>query len=125
VSRPAEPRPYDFDDLERLVMARLGVRANSTSPGGWTDDDLADALGITVPHLRELRYRRRMLTERMADRLAVAAGYHPATVWPHWFDDENTTPTAGPTTDEIEARRAKRREYMRNYMRTYRRPESA
>jgi len=30
------------------------------------------------------RYREKGLTDELADRLAVRAGYHPAEVWPEW-----------------------------------------
>lgn len=32
-------------------------------------------------------YRDSGLTARVADRLAIAAGLHPAMVWPSWIDD--------------------------------------
>lgn len=36
----------------------------------------------------EYRVRKeRGVTERVADRLATAAGYHPSEIWPEWLDD--------------------------------------
>ena len=48
-------------------------------------------------------YRTRGLTPLVADRLAVLAGFHPAEVWPSWFDDAD------------EDRRAAQAAYSRRY----------
>jgi len=40
------------------------------------------ALGVSGSTMQD--YRHRGLTERVADRLAVRAGFHPAEVWPDW-----------------------------------------
>lgn len=81
--RPVGPR-LPFADLERLVAVRLGVRAEQGAPqAGWTDSDLAAVLGVSDWSLRQ--YRRRDLSLDVADRLAIAAGWHPAEVWPDWW----------------------------------------
>ena len=65
------PRPYDFDAL----AARMGLSANAAG----------ERLGVRGTTLQE--YRARGLTEQVADRLATAAGLHPAQVWSSWVAD--------------------------------------
>jgi hypothetical protein len=50
--------------------------------------DAADRLGTSVTSLRH--YRDDGLTLQVADRLTIAAGLHPAMVWPSWVDDALT-----------------------------------
>lgn len=52
---------------------------------GMSEHAAADALDVRGS--TEVEYRRRGVTERVADRLAVAAGFHPSVVWPDWMDD--------------------------------------
>lgn len=66
-----EPRPFD---LQALLKA-----AGATMLG------LAAATG---QHARTLhRWAHMGLTVDQADRLAVAVGFHPAEVWPAWWDE--------------------------------------
>lgn len=65
-------RPYPFEPLQRLIAAPTAQVA-------------ADLLG--VPRRRLYRLRDQGLTVDQADRMAIAAGYHPAEVWPTWLDD--------------------------------------
>jgi transposase-like protein len=45
---------------------------------------LARALGVDRAQLG--RWRRTGVTPSTADRLAVRLGFHPAELWPQWFD---------------------------------------
>lgn len=70
---PPQRRWYPFAFLERAL---------GTSDTG----ELARRLGVPTEWVFKYRCRPRGLTERVADRLATAAGLHPAEVWAHWFD---------------------------------------
>lgn len=57
---------------------------------------LADAMDVSkheacqrlnIVGSTEVEYRRRGLTEKVADRLACRAGFHPSVIWPDWMDD--------------------------------------
>lgn len=54
----------------------------------------------------EQEYRTRGLTWRVADRLAVKAGFHPAHIWPEWTDhaiaDLDVEPDDRPTCEECD-----------------------
>jgi hypothetical protein len=75
---------FPFDDLEVLVLNRLGVRCRPNGIDGATVNDIAAELGVTQRSV--FRYRRSGLTHNAADKLAIAAGYHPANVWPEWLE---------------------------------------
>lgn len=49
---------------------------------------MGERLQVAGSTLQE--YRQRGLTPRIADRLAIRAGYHPALIWPTWIDDALT-----------------------------------
>lgn len=64
---------FPFDDLAGLVPHE-------------DNGHLARQLGVSSRTV--VRYRRRRhLSELVADRLAVAAGFHPGNVWPQWFTE--------------------------------------
>lgn len=59
-------------------------------------EPLAQAMGLSlhaacaqlgISGTTQKEYRARGVTVRVADRLAVKAGYHPAEIWPTWIDD--------------------------------------
>lgn len=50
---------------------------------GLTWRGLATAIGIDRATVR--RAREAGLDDRLADEWAVAMGFHPAEVWPHWL----------------------------------------
>lgn len=83
-------RWFAWAPLEAEVVRRLGGpgarNQGSKSPDGWRDEDIAAALGCNLATLRRRRLRKRM-TWPAADRYAVAAGLHPASVWPEWFEE--------------------------------------
>ena len=80
-------RWYAWDVLEAEVIRTLGGHAAHAhgASDGWSDHDIATTLGCTVAAVRKRR-ERRVMTDVTADRYAVAAGLHPASVWPEWFD---------------------------------------
>ena len=84
---PPEPTPFALADLLELVISTMGPKCAPGGWHGWTNDDLAARLNMTTSALKKMRYTRPMLTVLMADRLAIAAGYHPAEVWPHWWEE--------------------------------------
>lgn len=70
------------------------------------------------------RYTERGLTAEQADRLACRAGFHPAEVWPSWWEDaeraayqefrarkNETARRLYRASDKAEAKREKRRQY--------------
>lgn len=102
--RPAGPR-LPFAELERLMAVRLGVRAGcGGAQAGWTDTDLAAALGVSARSVHQ--YRRRDLSLDVADQLAIRAGWHPAEVWPDWW--ELTAAADAERTERTEAERKRR-----------------
>jgi hypothetical protein len=63
-------------------------------------------------------YRRDGVSALVADRLAVRAGFHPAEVWPSWWDDTGykNTPDRRRATYRADAVAAEaRRQSARNY----------
>jgi lambda repressor-like predicted transcriptional regulator len=61
---------------------------------GWTMRQVSIASGTSKPNSIEYRTRlERGVTALVADRLAIAAGLHPAEIWPSWWDD---TPPEAP-----------------------------
>jgi lambda repressor-like predicted transcriptional regulator len=112
MARPAAPR-LPFADLERLVAARLGVK-QSGGHHGWTDADMACVFRLSVDALQQVRSRATLGLDA-ADRLAIAAGYHPAEVWPQWW--ELVEQVDGERTERAEADRLRRRERERNRVR--------
>lgn len=63
---------YPLADLELAVAGRrLSLQ------------EVATLFGTT--HRNACRWRSGGLSELLADRLAVAAGIHPGTVWPTWW----------------------------------------
>jgi hypothetical protein len=78
----------------RYPLAPLAalLRITLHQPGRPVDDDradaglvaLADRLGMSLSTMK--RRHRNGLTEREADRAAVAAGVHPSAIWPTWWD---------------------------------------
>lgn len=65
-------RRFPYDQLLR----RSGISQNA----------LRLKVGISGESTR--RYEREGLTIWQADRFAVQLGYHPATVWPDWYDED-------------------------------------
>lgn len=60
------------------LIEAMGLTSSETSAGR--------ALGLGGSTWKE--YRDRGVTERVADRLAAKAGFHPSVIWPSWYDDE-------------------------------------
>lgn len=89
---------------------------------------LATAMGLTehgatralrLSGSRAKRYRTEGMSWDVADRLAGAAGFHPAEIWPSWCEDS----IAEAEADEA-ARRERRRQIAReSARRRYRDPE--
>jgi hypothetical protein len=70
-----------------------------------------------------VEYRRRGLTRRVADRLAVAAGLHPYEVWPEMVDDD-IADTQAAEAARLERKRASARRFAAK-MRAQRRADPA
>jgi hypothetical protein len=71
-------------------------------------DELAAMHRLEVSSIDARAYVDRGVTWKVADRLAVAAGFHPALVWPEWLDDGIEAVRA----DERRRAREKRRRYL-------------
>ena len=82
-------RTFEWAPLEAEVVRRLGGPGarclGSLSPDGWTVADIAAYLGVTVAAVKSRR--RGVMAWPAADRYAVAAGLHPSSVWPEWFEE--------------------------------------
>jgi lambda repressor-like predicted transcriptional regulator len=78
-----------FHPLELYAEERFGGRVvNSPRPGAeWTLQSPLDMVAVTVGVARSTIYkwRRSGLTLFQADRVAIALGVHPSTLWPDWF----------------------------------------
>jgi endogenous inhibitor of DNA gyrase (YacG/DUF329 family) len=99
---------------------------------GWSMRDVRGMASCSGPEYR-IRIERGV-TALVADRLAIAAGLHPAEIWTTWFDDAPPAPPAPSSTceecrGEYETTNALRRFcsdkcQKANYQRRYRtRPE--
>lgn len=83
--RPRPPRLYPYEplvkasrcDSEDQLVIHLGISGST-----W---QIAKKLG---------------LTDRQADRWAIAFGYHPSNIWPEWFSH---VPPPDPTKEEEDA----------------------
>jgi hypothetical protein len=87
----------ELDELARLRAALAGHRwpwapleAAMGSPS-WSE--LSSRLGVHESQIS--RWRREGLTDRMADRCALAIGTHPRLVWPGWDDVADTVELEG------------------------------
>ena len=64
-------------DATRFPIARLEARLGDAHAA-----DVAAVLRVSARTV--FRYRKHGLNDRQADRAAIAAGYHPAEIWPEW-----------------------------------------
>lgn len=96
MTRPAQHR-FPFGTLDKLT--------------GWSANRWATEAGVTSRTI--VRWRNEGVPEKHADRLAVAAGFHPAEVWPEWIDRH-----VAELDRRDEERRRKARERMRRLYRT-------
>jgi lambda repressor-like predicted transcriptional regulator len=73
-------RRFPMDPL----LAACGVRfvAGPLASDSWAS--VAEML--RVPRSTALKWADRGMTSEQADRAACAAGFHPADIWPEWFD---------------------------------------
>lgn len=91
-----------------------------------TEAQAARALDLAGSTAQE--YRRKGVTERVADRLAVKAGLHPMNVWPNFSDDVEAerlrlrreasnrySRKVRATAEGAEANRVRRRAYYAEY----------
>lgn len=69
---------YSFEPIDALFPGSHDL----TSDGKPT---LANTIGVATNYIS--RWRRDGLDTLQADRVAIALGYHPANLWPSWFDD--------------------------------------
>jgi len=92
------------------VVVAMGVRV-TPNPRRYPVEPLAAAMGLTVHGAlarlsvsgsTQADYRSRGVTYRVADRLAVRAGFHPAEVWPE--STEHEIDAISLTCDECETR---------------------
>ena len=73
---------YPIDALEHKLGTFLYVSKDGQPA---RNEGLSRVLGIAPGTIA--RQRQTGLRVREADLYAVRAGYHPALVWPSWFDD--------------------------------------
>lgn len=67
-----------------MIEPRLPVEPLEALLGATTNDALAEV--FEVADITVGRWRTDGIPWRKADQLAVAAGHHPAAVWPEWLD---------------------------------------
>lgn len=65
---------------DRFPLADLEAHLNPTSTAA-----LAQRLGVSARTV--WRWRASGLNPTQADRAAIAAGLHPANIWPNWWDN--------------------------------------
>lgn len=79
-----------FDPVEAYAEIRFGNRAvPSDRPGAeWTLQSPLETLALAVGARRTsvYRWRRNGLSVLQADRIAIALGLHPSTLWPEWYN---------------------------------------
>lgn len=98
-------RRYPLEPLRRLSWLSRGEFAKKVSVGG---KDYA-------------RYWSEGVSWKVADRIAGACGFHPAEVWPEWFDEAEAARRAALNAGERrryiddDAKRARRIEQSRRY----------
>lgn len=69
-------------------MIRYPLEALRDAMGAPSLNAMGQQLGVAGTTLHD--YRDRGLTSKVADRLAIRAGLHPALVWDTWIDDSLT-----------------------------------
>jgi hypothetical protein len=75
-------RPFDLNALaDYLRAARLGEQ------DGWFQTALPEIISERIGIHRQWAYRHPYLDVFEADRLAVAFGEHPSTIWPNWWEE--------------------------------------
>lgn len=86
-SIPRDYRPFDFASLLAAVEARVD---SETYRGPNLVGEENRQAGVDRRQRRI--YERLGMDPFTADRLAVQAGFHPAEVWPHWWDEAAADP---------------------------------
>lgn len=86
--KPPSPR-LAFAPIEEYIQVRFGNRVIPTvcNGGEWTLQSPQDMLALTIGTGRSTIYkwRREGVTVDTADRIAIALGLHPSTLWPDWY----------------------------------------
>ena len=71
----------------RNITERFDLRTLMDRTGVATWQDLADLVG--VPRNTVRGWDRRGMSYAVADRVAIAVGRHPGSVWPHWYPPQD------------------------------------
>lgn len=119
---------YPFLPLEELIVFGAGPRVHEHIDIRVSAARLvADTLGRSQQQV--YRWRNVGVSFDQADELATRAGFHPASVWPEWMDDQlNEFETKRRARNAAKMRRyrkrsprarQKNREYMAQYRRDY------
>ena len=98
---------YPFDPIDRLFPFRSD---------GQPNDPLGLAALIGASNSELSRWRREGMTTERADLVAVTLGYHPALLWPTWFEDaeeEGRCPWCGEWRFDGKYCNAREREWMK------------
>lgn len=67
-----------------LTTVRWPLAPLLIAAGHPSADVIAMQLGVSPRSI--WRWHHRGLTDRQADRAAIALGYHPANIWPDWHN---------------------------------------
>ncbi len=78
---------YQFADLEPYIEREYRDPGNERQSYIGICGKAATILEVNAITVQN--WRRRGLTEPQADWVACRLGYHPASIWPHWWDGAN------------------------------------
>lgn len=120
-------RPAKAFPVSALIEA-LGAPPHVDTDGGqhriagakW----LAMQLDVNVSSVRKWVERGKLLTADEADAHAARLGFHPASVWPNWYQELDRL-NESLRVEQEEARRQRRAKYRRRYYRAHRDKERA
>lgn len=94
-----DPTRYPLGPLARLAGVELGIIGGS-QPGQPPRGLAALAIELGISHTMAQRLNANGLSEPQADRYAARLGYHPANVWPDWY--EVTSSPGAHTLDDFD-----------------------
>jgi hypothetical protein len=78
-------RRYPLEPLARLLGVELG-RIGGYQAGQPRSGLAAVAEHLGISHTMAQRLNAEGLSERQADKYAIALGHHPGAIWPDWWD---------------------------------------
>ena len=87
---PVDRRRYPLQPLARVLGIELG-RVGGYQPGQPPSGLAAIAEQLGISHVMAQRLNAEGLSDRQADKYAIAIGHHPSAIWPEWNDVDELT----------------------------------